>query len=140
MNIFGNKYKTDDLNRKMLKAASICLKTACFRKATLPFADVFSHCFASASASLPLRWCSGWSVCFAVRRPGVHFPSRVIPKDLKNGIHSFPAWRSAHRDSVENKPASLLVVSLGKAFNGMPLSSCGRQIAAKQSIGRGGPV
>ena len=32
-------------------------------------------------------------------------------KTLKNGIHSFPAWRSANRDSVEKKPASLLVVS-----------------------------
>ena len=38
-------------------------------------------------------------------------------KTLKNGIHSFLAWRSAHRNSVENKPASLLVMSLGKALN-----------------------
>ena len=30
---------------------------------------------------------------------------------------------------VENKPASLLVVSLGKALNGMPPSLCGRQVA-----------
>ena len=51
-------------------------------------------------------------------------------KTLKNGIHSFPAWRSAYkRDSVENEPASLLVVSLGKALNGMPPSLCGRQVA-----------
>ena len=28
---------------------------------------------------------------------------------------------------MENKPASLLVVSLGKARNGMPSSLCGRQ-------------
>ena len=41
-------------------------------------------------------------------------------KTSKNGIHSFPAWRSAHKDDVENRPASLLVVSLGKALNGMP--------------------
>ena len=61
-------------------------------------------------------------------------------KTLKNGIHSFPACRLAHRDSVENKPASLLVVSLGKALNGMPPSSCGRQMGAKQSTRRGGPV
>ena len=33
---------------------------------------------------LPARWCSGWSVHFAVGRPGVHSPSRVIPKDFKN--------------------------------------------------------
>ena len=31
-----------------------------------------------------------------------------------------------NRDSVENKPASLLVVSLGKTLNGMPPSLCGR--------------
>ena len=29
-------------------------------------------------------------------------------KTLKNGIHSFPAWRSANRNSVENKPPDLL--------------------------------
>ena len=47
---------------------------------------------------------------------------------LKNGIHSFPAWRSANRHSVDNKLASLLV-SLGKALNGMPPSLYGRQMA-----------
>ena len=41
-------------------------------------------------------------------------------KTLKNGIRSFPAWRSSFkREVVKNKPASLLV-SLGKAFNGTP--------------------
>ena len=45
-------------------------------------------------------------------------------KTLKNGIHSFHDWRSANRDSVENKPASLLVVSLGKTFNVMRPSLC----------------
>ena len=40
-----------------------------------------------------------------------------------------------NRDSVENKPASLLVVSLVKALNGMPPSLCG-----KQSTRHGGPV
>ena len=45
------------------------------------------------------------------------------------------------RDSVENKPASFLVVSLGKTLNGMPLSLCGRQmVGPKQSTRRGGPV
>ena len=33
------------------------------------------------------------------------------------------------KEVVENKPASSLVVSLGKALNGMPPSSCGRQVA-----------
>ena len=51
-------------------------------------------------------------------------------KTLKNGIHSFPAWRSAQkRNSVENKPASLLVVCLGKALSGMPPCLCGKQVA-----------
>ena len=34
-----------------------------------------------------------------------------------------------YRDSVENKPESLLVVPLGKAFSGIPPSWCGRQMA-----------
>ena len=32
-------------------------------------------------------------------------------------------------DVMENKPASSLVVSLGKALNGTPPSFCGRQVA-----------
>ena len=56
--------------------------------------------------------------------------SSYYQKTLKNGIHSFPAWRLAYkRDSVENKPASLLVVSLGKALNATPPPLCGRQVA-----------
>ena len=38
------------------------------------------------------------------------------------------------RDSVENKPASLLVVSLGKPLNGMPPSLCGRQMVGPSSL------
>ena len=34
---------------------------------------------------------------------------------------------------MENKPASLLVVSLGKALDGMPPSSCGRQVVRPSS-------
>ena len=33
---------------------------------------------------------------------------------LKHGIYGFPAWRSAFREAVENKPESSLVVSTGK--------------------------
>ena len=33
-----------------------------------------------------------------------------------------------NRGSMEDKPASLLVVSLGKALNGMPPSLCGGQM------------
>ena len=35
---------------------------------------------------------------------------------------------------MENKPASLLVVSLGKALNGMPPSLCGRQMVGPSSL------
>ena len=56
-------------------------------------------------------------------------------KTLKNGIHS------CSTDSVENKPAILLVVSLGKTLNGMPSSLCGRQTdgGVKQPARRDGP-
>ena len=37
-------------------------------------------------------------------------------------------------DSVENKPASLLVVSLGKALNGTPPSLCGGQMVGPSSL------
>ena len=49
----------------------------------------------SRSRDRPAQWCSGESVRFVVGRTGVYSLSRVIPKDFKNGIHSFPAWRSA---------------------------------------------
>ena len=39
-----------------------------------------------------------------------------------------------NRDSVENKPASLLVVSLGKTLNKMPPSLCGRQMVGPSSL------
>ena len=51
--------------------------------------------------------------------------NQITPKDFKNGNHSFPAWHSAQK-SVENKLASLLVVSSSKALHGMPPSLCGR--------------
>ena len=38
------------------------------------------------------------------------------------------------RDSVENKPASLFVVFLDKALNGMPPSLCGRQVVGPSSL------
>ena len=91
--------------------------------------------------AVPARWCSGESVRFAVGRPGVHFPCRVIPKDLKKMVFTASLLGVQRiRDSVENKPASLLVVSLGKALNGMAPSLCGRHGGAKQSTRRGGPV
>ena len=55
-------------------------------------------------------------------------------KIFKNGIHSFPVWRLANGDSVKSKPASLLVVSLGKALNGMPPPACGKQVVGPSSL------
>ena len=52
-------------------------------------------------------------------------------KTLKNGIYSFPVGARHLWEVVENKPASSLVVSLGKALNGMPPPLCGRQVAHK---------
>ena len=65
---------------------------------------------------------------------GLVFQVESCQKTLKSDIHSFLTGRSAHRDSVENKPASLLVVSLGKALNGTPPSSWGRQVARPSSL------
>ena len=79
---------------------------------------------------LPARWCSGESVHIVVGRPGVHSLSRVIPKDFKKWYSQLPCLAlSIIKGSVENKPASLLVVSLGKALNGTPPPLCGRQVA-----------
>ena len=39
-----------------------------------------------------------------------------------------------NRNSVENKPASLLVVSLSKTINRMPPSLCGRQVVGPSSL------
>ena len=39
-----------------------------------------------------------------------------------------------NKDIVENKPASLLVVSLGKALDRMPPFSCGRQVIGPSSL------
>ena len=64
-----------------------------------------------------------------VGRPGVYYPCRVIPKDFKNGIHNFLLGARHLGEVVENKPASSLVVSLGKALSGTPPLLCGRPVA-----------
>ena len=48
---------------------------------------------------------------------GLYSPCRLIPKDFKNGIHSFPPWRSDLEDIVESQPATSLV-SLNKVLDG----------------------
>ena len=56
-------------------------------------------------------------------------PSRVKSMTLKLLFTASLLNAQHERDSVENKPASLLVVPLGKALNGIPPSWCGRQMA-----------
>ena len=82
------------------------------------------------SGYIPVRLCSGQCVCFAVGRPGVQFPCRVIPKDFKKmvSIASLLGARSLW-EVVENKLASSLVVSFGKAVNWTPPPLCERQVA-----------
>ena len=56
-------------------------------------------------------------------------PCRVKPIILKLVLTASLVDTQHQRDSVENKPASLFVVPLGKTLNGIPPSWCGRQIA-----------
>ena len=58
-----------------------------------------------------------------------------MPKNLKKMIFTASLLGAQHKkSSVENKPASLLVVSMGKVLDGMPLSSCGRQVVGPSSL------
>ena len=49
--------------------------------------------------AVPARWRGGSSVRFAVGRPGIHFPSRVIPKDFKKR-HSQPPCLSLSKIGI----------------------------------------
>ena len=66
-------------------------------------------------------------------------PSPVKPMTLILVFTAFLLDVQHLRDSVENKPASLLVVPLGKALSGIPLSiahsslSCDRRINMQQN-------
>ena len=53
-------------------------------------------------------------------------PSRVKPMTVKLVFTASLLDVQHYRDSVENKPTSLLVVPLGKALSGIPPSWCGR--------------
>ena len=55
--------------------------------------------------------------------------SRVKQMALKLVFTASLLVAQHYRYSVKNKPASLLVVRLGKALSGIPPSWCGRQIA-----------
>ena len=56
-------------------------------------------------------------------------PSRVKPMTLKLVFTASPLDAQHLKDSVEYKPASLLVVPLEKALSGISPSWCGRQMA-----------
>ena len=61
-------------------------------------------------------------------------PSSVIPKTLKMVFTASLLGAQHKRNSAENKPASLLVVSLGKALNGMPPSLCDKQMVKLSTL------
>ena len=62
-------------------------------------------------------------------------PSQVIPKDFKKMVFTASPLGAQHkRDSVENKPTSLLVVSLSKTLKGMLPSLCGKQVLGPSSL------
>ena len=54
---------------------------------------------------------------------------KVMPKDFKKWYSALLLGSHHKKDFVENKLASLLVVSLGNVVNGIPPSLCGRQVA-----------
>ena len=56
-------------------------------------------------------------------------PSPVKPMASKLVFSASLLDAPHYRDSMENKPASFLVVSLGKALSGTPSLWCGRQMA-----------
>ena len=68
---------------------------------------------------------------FALQSVALRFNPLVesYQRTLKNGIHSFPAWRTAFKRGCREQAGKLAVVSLGKALNGTPPSLCGRQVA-----------
>ena len=57
-------------------------------------------------------------------------PNRVIPKCFKKWCPQL----GAQRNSVENKPANLLAVSLGKALNKISPSLRDRQVAGASNL------
>ena len=90
----------------------------------------------------PMQWRGGCSVHFAVGGPGVHIPSRVIPKHFKNGILSLLClalitkgivWRTSWQ-------ARLLCPSERHLTGCLGLYVADRWQGQKQSTRRSGPV
>ena len=59
---------------------------------------------------------------------------KLYQMTLKNGIYSSLLGAQHKKDSVENNPTCLLVVSLGKTLNGMPPSLSDKQVAEPSSL------
>ena len=55
-------------------------------------------------------------------------------KTLEKGINNFLAWRIEQKGQLREQAASLLVVSFGKALNGMHPSLCGKQMMGPSSL------
>ena len=103
-------------------------------KKDLPFISscIFDNSYLFVSAFLWRTDAMAWWLERLLRSPvDLEFNPLVeaYQKTLKNDIHIFPAWVRHLREVVEIKPASSLVVSLGKALNGTSPSLCGRQVA-----------
>ena len=82
--------------------------------------------------STTARWRSNRNVSLVVGRSGAHSLSRVIPEDFEKMVFTASLLGAQHkkvRDSVQNKPVSLRVVSLGKPLNWTPPPLCGGQMA-----------
>ena len=115
------------------------------------FTDIFSGNVKTENCAPPLFQISGHApdLCFVLTLPPknrivfcvtfcVNTPklvSKVYSRFIKDSVpalsimtFSIPPWHSA-LNSVENKPASLLVGPFGKALSGIPSSWCSRQTA-----------
>ena len=55
-------------------------------------------------------------------------PVESYQQTLKNGIYSFLAWRSTQKRWHGEQAGKLACCVLGKSFDGMPLSLCGKQV------------
>ena len=68
-----------------------------------------------------------YSVRFAIGASSV--PLLSYAKYFKDGVRCFSACVQHNRNSVEETRSNSLVESLSEALNGIPPSSCGRQMA-----------
>ena len=75
-----------------------------------------------------LTWPSGIGASVSGAVDSGLIPNRVKPITLKLVFTASLADAQHYRNNVESKPASLLVVSLGKALSGITPSWCGKEM------------